>query len=204
MIGRAMSVSIFTIGHSTRTADEFIRILRAHGVVSLGDVRTLPRSRHNPQFNTDAIEASLRAARIGYVHLPGLGGLRKPRKDSRNLGWRNASFRGYADYMETAEFETALEAILALASTGPTAIMCAEAVWWRCHRSLLADALLARGIDVLHILDGSPPQPHRLTPFGRVKGGRVTYPPEQPSLPGSAAGRVDVLDRRDSRRPPGR
>jgi uncharacterized protein (DUF488 family) len=180
-----MSVPIFTIGHSTRTTDELIRILRAHGIVRLADVRTLPRSRHNPQFNADALEISLRAAGIDYAPLPGLGGLRRPRKDSQNTGWRNAAFRGYADYMEAADFEAALGDLLELAARGRTAIMCAEAVWWRCHRSLLADALLARGIEVLHILDEKAPQRHRLTPFGRVKGGRVTYPPEQPSLPGS-------------------
>lgn len=171
-------VTAFTIGHSTRPIDEFIGLLRLNGVKQLVDIRTLPKSRHNPQFNTEALAASLRAAGIAYLHLKELGGLRHARKDSLNLGWRNASFRGYADYMQTPEFDSAIERVVELASKKPTAVMCAEAVPWRCHRSLVADALLVRGWEVREIISSAPPAAHKLTPFACVAGTRLTYPPE--------------------------
>ena len=144
---------------------------------TLVDIRTVPRSRRNPQFEQSALGAEMAQAGIDYVHLPELGGLRHPRRDSPNTGWRNTSFRGYADYMLTDDFEAGLQRLLALASErGPLAIMCAEAVPWRCHRSLVADALLARGVEVAHILSGSQPGAHRLTPMAHVQGTRVTYP----------------------------
>jgi uncharacterized protein (DUF488 family) len=175
-------LTIFTIGHSTRPIAEFVELLQANAVTQLIDIRTIPKSRHNPQFNSDALAASLHAARIRYVHSKELGGLRHPRKDSINLGWRNASFRGYADYMQTDEFEAALERAIGLAETGPTALMCAEAVPWRCHRSLVADALIVRGIRVLEIVSAAAPKEHTLTPFARVVGTRITYPSDQSSL----------------------
>ena len=135
-----------TVGHSTRTIEEFIGLLKAHAVTCVVDVRTVPRSRHNPQFNRDSLPDSLKLAGLGYVHMPGLGGLRHAKPDSINVGWRNASFRGYADYMQTPEFEQSLEELIQLAKQEQIAIMCAEAVPWRCHRSLIADALLVRGI----------------------------------------------------------
>ena len=173
---------VFTIGHSTRPIGEFIELLRSNGVERLLDIRTIPKSRHNPQFNTDALAKSLHDAGIDYVHMKELGGLRKSLRDSRNMGWRNASFRGYADYMQTPEFEEALARAIELAAEKPTAFMCAEAVPWRCHRSLVADALLVRGIEAMEIIDSSPPKPHKLTPFARVDGTRVTYPAETGSL----------------------
>ena len=173
---------IYTIGHSNRPIEDFIQILKAHQTECVVDVRTIRRSRHNPQFNADALEPSLKKAKILYVALPRLGGLRKPRKDSCNLGWRNASFRGFADYMETPEFEEGVRELIALAEKKRTAIMCAEAVYWRCHRSLIADALLARGMTALHIFDDQKVKPHRLTSFGRIEEGRVTYPTDQASL----------------------
>jgi len=169
-------VTIFTIGHSTRPIDAFIHLLTAHGVQRLVDVRTIPQSRHNPQFGREQLSASLERAGIRYTHMPGLGGLRRPRKDSLNTGWRNASFRGYADYMQTPEFEENLNRCLELARAEPVALMCAEAVPWRCHRSLIADALLARGIDVREIASATDARPHVLTPWARVDGTKVTYP----------------------------
>jgi uncharacterized protein (DUF488 family) len=173
---------VFTIGHSTRPIGEFVELLRSNGVERLLDIRTIPKSRHNPQFNTDALAKSLRDAGIDYVHLKALGGLRKALRDSRNMGWRNASFRGYADYMQTPEFDEALARAIELAAEKPTAFMCAEAVPWRCHRSLVADALVARGIEVMEIVDSSAPKAHKLTPFARVDGTHVTYPAETGSL----------------------
>ena len=174
---------VFTIGHSTRPIDEFIRLLRAHGVQRVIDVRRVPSSRHNPQFDRANLSPALHRARIHYRYLPGLGGLRKAARDSRNTGWRNASFRGYADYMLTAEFAAELDNLLATGRREQVAIMCAEAVPWRCHRSLIADALTARQIPVEHIMGPGKRQPHRLTLFARVEGERITYPPEQPGLP---------------------
>ena len=169
---------VLTIGHSARTLEDFIELVRAHGVTRLVDVRTVPRSRHNPQFNLDTLPDALGAAGIRYVHMPGLGGLRHPRPDSPNAGWRNASFRGYADYMQTPEFEAGLQALVKLAGQRQLAIMCAEAVPWRCHRSLISDALTVRGVKVEHIMSARAAQAHVLTPFARVDGLRVTYPPE--------------------------
>ena len=182
--GRAGSdrVVLWTIGHSNRPLEDLIAMLRGHGVALLVDVRTVPRSRHNPQFNRETLPAALAAAGISYRHMPGLGGLRKPRPDSRNTGWRNLSFRGYADYLETPEFERSLDELLALAAERPTAVMCAEAVPWRCHRSLIADAVTARGGEVRHIMSAEKASPHKLTAFARVEDGRVTYPPAEGEL----------------------
>jgi len=170
------SFTIFTIGHSTRPIDRFIELLEGNAVRELIDIRTIPKSRHNPQFNSDALAASLGAAHLGYVHLKELGGLRHPRPDSVNLGWRNLSFRGFADYMQTPEFEAALARMIRSAETRPTALMCAEAVPWRCHRSLVADALTVRGIRVLEIVSALRPTEHKLTSFARVSGTWITYP----------------------------
>ena len=168
---------MLTIGHSNRPLAELIDMLKAHGVDLLVDVRTVPRSRHNPQFNREALPEPLGEAGIGYLHMPELGGLRHPRPDSANTGWKNLSFRGYADYMQTSEFETNLSRLVHLAETRSLSIMCAEAVPWRCHRSLIADALAARGIPVAHILSATRAEPHRLTEFAHVDGTAVTYPP---------------------------
>jgi uncharacterized protein (DUF488 family) len=169
-------VTVFTIGHSTRPINQFIAMLTGHHVSRLIDVRTIPQSRHNPQFGREQLAASLAKSGIQYIHMPGLGGLRRPRKDSTNTGWRNASFRGYADYMETREFEESLNRCLELAKEEPIALMCAEAVPWRCHRSLIADALLARDIDVQEIVSATDGRPHALTPWARVDGTKVSYP----------------------------
>jgi len=168
---------IWTIGHSTRPIEEFIAMLTAHRVQKLVDVRTVPRSRHVPQFNKDALPKPLRAAGIHYLHMPSLGGLRRPRPDSPNSGWRNAGFRGYADYMQTPEFEAALEELIRQARQQRIAIMCAEAVPWRCHRSLIADALSLRGIPVEHIMNAASARAHALTQFAKVDGFKITYPP---------------------------
>jgi uncharacterized protein (DUF488 family) len=173
---------IMTVGHSTRQIEEFIKLLKDHGVKRVVDVRKVPRSRHNPQFNDDELPNSLKSARIGYTHMPELGGLRHARKDSLNTGWRNLSFRGFADYMQTLEFEHGLEQLIEVGAREPIAIMCAEAVPWRCHRSLIADALTARGIPVEDIVGPSRAQPHKMTPFAQVDGDRVTYPAEQGTL----------------------
>jgi uncharacterized protein (DUF488 family) len=170
------SLLVLTIGHSTRPIGVFIRLLRAHGVGRVVDVRTIPRSRHNPQFNRDRLSPALHRARIHYRHMPGLGGLRHARPGSINTGWRNASFRGYADYMQTADFEDSLMMCIDLAKRERIVLMCAEAVPWRCHRSLIADALLARGIEVSEITSGIHTRPHSLTPWARVSGTSVTYP----------------------------
>jgi len=169
--------NLFSIGHSNRTIEDFVSLLKAHHVDCLVDVRTIPRSRHNPQFNTDELKESLSRADIKYVHRKQLGGLRHAAKDSMNKGWRNASFRGFADYMQTAEFGGAIEELVALANGSTCAVMCAEAVPWRCHRSLIADALAARGVKVDHIMSRTQVQPHAITPFARVQGRRITYPP---------------------------
>ena len=167
---------IFTIGHSTRPIKVFVRLLKAHGVQRVIDVRTIPRSRHNPQFNRDQLSPALHRVRIHYRHLAGLGGLRHARPDSINAGWRNASFRGYADYMQTQEFDDSLRRCINLAKREQVVLMCAEAVPWRCHRSLIADALLARGIAASEITSGVRVQPHVLTPWARLKGTTLTYP----------------------------
>ncbi|MBN8419184.1 MAG: DUF488 domain-containing protein [Verrucomicrobia bacterium] len=174
---RAASV-VLTIGHSTRTIEEFIALLKAHGATCVVDVRTVPRSRHNPQFNKDSLPQSLKKAGLGYVHMPGLGGLRHAKGDSPNMGWRNASFRGYADYMQTAEFEESLGELMELAQQETVALMCAEAVPWRCHRSLIADALLVRGIQTEDIMSPTRRQSHSLTSFAKVHGTTLIYPAE--------------------------
>ena len=170
--------TVLTIGHSTRALDIFIEMLRAHGVKRLADVRTIPRSRHNPQFNHDTLPEVLRFAGIAYTHMEQLGGLRHARPDSPNTGWRNSSFRGFADYMQTPEFEAGLEKLIQFATREQTVIMCAETVPWRCHRSLIADALKVRGVQVEHIMSASRTQPHLLTPFAQVSGIHITYPRE--------------------------
>jgi uncharacterized protein (DUF488 family) len=170
---------VYTVGHSTRSLAEFIGLLGGFAVTLVADVRTVPRSRHNPQFNRETLPRDLAAAGIGYVHLPGLGGLRHPRKDSPNQGWRSPAFRGFADYLETPEFDASLSELLELARERRTALMCAEAVPWRCHRSLIADALTVRGVRVEHLLGPDKAQPHRLTPFARVEGTRLSYPLEE-------------------------
>ncbi|MGZ5518350.1 MAG: DUF488 domain-containing protein [Limisphaerales bacterium] len=169
---------VLTIGHSTRTLEEFIDALKAHGVARVVDVRTVPRSWHNPQFNKTSLPKALKKAGLGYVHLPGLGGLRHAKRDLLNMGWRNASFRGYADYMQTSEFDQSLEELIRLAKKERIALMCAEAVPWRCHRSLIADALLVRGIRTKDIMTPTRRQVHTLTPFAKVRGTTITYPPE--------------------------
>ena len=169
---------VCTIGHSSRSIEDFIALLRQNGIACLLDIRTVPKSRHNPQFGQDQIAASLAEAGIEYRYLPGLGGLRRARKDSPNTGWHNLSFRGYADYMQTDEFAENVEAVVELGRRKCCALMCAEAVPWRCHRSLVADALLVRGVQVDDIIDARQRRPHKLTPFAHVDGLRITYPPE--------------------------
>jgi uncharacterized protein (DUF488 family) len=165
-----------TVGHSTRPLAEFIALLTAHSVTQLLDVRTVPRSRHNPQFNRDTFPAALKAAGIRYEHVAGLGGFRRAAPESPNLGWRNASFRGYADYMQTAEFAQNLASVMKLAKQERVALMCAEAVPWRCHRSLIADALVVNGIRAEEIINATRLQAHTLTPFAKVDGTAITYP----------------------------
>lgn len=167
---------VYSVGHSTRSAEELVELLQAHGIQTLVDIRTVPRSRKNPQFNRDTLPRTLADADIRYVHLPRLGGLRRASRDSPNTAWRNASFRGYADYMQTDEFARGLEELRELTPDGPLALMCAEAVRWRCHRSLVADALYARGVEVLHITSRTRAEPHELTPFAELHGRQVLYP----------------------------
>jgi uncharacterized protein (DUF488 family) len=167
---------VFTIGHSTRSLDEFVGLLHAHGVRQLADIRSIPRSKRHPHFAGDALAVSLPAAGIAYRHFAALGGHRKARRDSPNTAWRHEGFRGYADHMQTKEFEGALGELIAYAADEGTAIMCAEAVWWQCHRQLTADALVARGIDVAHIMSARAAPAHSLTAFARVANGAVTYP----------------------------
>jgi uncharacterized protein (DUF488 family) len=174
--------AIFTVGHSTQPIERFIALLQTYGIERLMDIRTMPRSRHNPQFNDAALAASLTAEHLEYVHIPALGGLRHARKDSPNTGWRNGGFRGYADYMQTEAFQDALEALIHVSRQKRTAIMCAEAVPWRCHRSLVADALNVRGVPVVEILSESNYRMHMLTPFAQVEGVRITYPPQQTTV----------------------
>jgi uncharacterized protein (DUF488 family) len=169
---------VLTIGHSTRTLEEFISLLRVHGASRVVDVRTVPRSRHNPQFNEASLASSLKKAGLGYVRMPGLGGLRHAKRDSLNPGWRNSSFRGYADYMQTPEFEQCLDELVQLANQEQIVLMCAEAVPWRCHRSLIADALLVRGIRSEDIMNPNRRHVHTLTPFALVNGTTITYPAE--------------------------
>ncbi len=167
---------IFTVGHSTRSIDEFVELLRVHGVKEIVDVRSIPRSRHNPQFNADVLEHSLQQRHMRYTHIKELGGLRHARKDSPNLGWRNTSFRGFADYMATPEFSEGLELLIKIAKARETAIMCAEAVPWRCHRSLIGDALTKKGWMVRDIMSRTIAARHLLTPFLKVRKGQLIYP----------------------------
>ncbi len=170
-----------TVGHSTRTLDEFVALLTGYGIQRVVDVRTIPRSRHNPQFNGETLPNALRDRGLEYRHLRELGGLRHPRADSKNPGWQNPSFRGFADYMQTQAFAEALEVLIALGSERPTVIMCAEAVPWRCHRSLIADALVVHGFAVEHIMRAGVSRIHSLHPLAVVDQGSVTYPSPPPA-----------------------
>jgi uncharacterized protein (DUF488 family) len=172
-----MTSTIFTVGHSTHPIEEFVDLLGAHGVSQLVDIRTIAKSRHNPQFWEEAMRESLPENGIAYQRLESLGGLRPTTKDSPNGEWKNKSFRGYADYMQTDAFEAGLAELLALSQKKPTAIMCAEAVPWRCHRSLVGDALIVRGVEVLDIMTPKSARPHKLTSFAHVEGTTITYPP---------------------------
>jgi uncharacterized protein (DUF488 family) len=172
-------LTIWTVGHSTRTFDEFIELLTDNKIESLGDVRRFPASRKYPHFNQDALRTSLTGVEIDYVPLPELGGRRRPRPDSQNTLWRNESFRGYADYMETKEFRAGIKRLLNQASRKRTAVMCAEAVWWRCHRSLIADYLKAAGVCVRHILDRTKSELHPYTTQARFRDGILSYSPDE-------------------------
>lgn len=174
--------AIFTLGHSTLPIEAFLALLQTYGIERLVDIRTIPRSRHNPQFNDTALAGSLKARHLEYAHLKALGGLRRPGKDSPNTGWRNEGFRGFADYMQTEEFRDALAVLIRMSCEKRVAIMCAEAVPWRCHRSLVADALGVRGVPVVEILSASNYRMHELTPFARVEGVGITYPSAQATL----------------------
>lgn len=174
--------TVFTVGHSTLPVERFIALLHVYGIENLVDIRTVPRSRHNPQFNAEALGRALKVDKIEYTPLAALGGLRRPRRDSPNTGWLNDGFRGYADYMQTPAFADGLDRLIGMSRKKTVAIMCAEAVPWRCHRSLVADALGVRGIPVIEILSERSHKAHALTPFAHVEGTSITYPPEQPAL----------------------
>jgi len=182
-------MTISTIGHSNHPLEKFIEMLTAHGIELIADVRTVPRSRHNPQYNSDVLPASLREQGMAYRHLPDLGGLRHAKKDSLNTGWENATFRGFADYMQTERFEKGLAELIALADGTKVALLCAEALPWRCHRSLIADALMVRGVTVMHIMSRTAANEHTLTPFAKVNGTTITYP-------GDAPPQMELFDRR--------
>lgn len=169
---------VYTVGHSNRPLDEFVELLHAHHVAQVVDVRKMPRSASQPQFNFETLPKALAKSGIGYRHLAGLGGLRRGKSDSPNGGWRNPSFQAYADHMQTEEFDLGLAVLVKLAVERPVAVMCAEAVPWRCHRSLIADAMVVRAFMVLDILSPTRCQPHVLTPWAKVEGTRITYPPE--------------------------
>jgi uncharacterized protein (DUF488 family) len=170
------SVLILTIGHSTRTIDGFLSLLRAHSVTRVVDIRTIPRSRHNPQFNQESLSENLKQSTIDYVLMKDLGGLRHPKADSLNMGWRNSSFRGFADYMQTQEFTSGIDLLIGLAKNGQVSIMCAEVLPWRCHRWLIADALTIRGILVEHVMTSKKRTKHALTRWAKVEGTQITYP----------------------------
>jgi uncharacterized protein (DUF488 family) len=176
VLAKEPKLTILTIGHSTRTLDEFVELLEAYGVTLVVDVRTVPRSRHNPQFNKETLPSSLKKYGIKYIHMPDIGGLRRPKHDSVNLAWRNNSFRGYADYMQTKEFTDNLLKIIALARESRLALMCAEALPWRCHRSLISDALVARHVKVEHIISATSLINHQLNEMAHVEGTKITYP----------------------------
>jgi len=167
---------IHTIGHSSHLAEEFLALLEAHTIQQVADVRSFPKSRRNPQFTRETLEAFLAAHEVAYQHFPALGGRRPPRADSTNTAWQHPGFRGYADYMQLKAFDDGLDDLLRFAREGRTAVMCAEALWWECHRQLLSDALIVRGVPVLHILSASLAQPHELSGFARVEGRKVIYP----------------------------
>jgi uncharacterized protein (DUF488 family) len=175
-LAAASELTLFTIGHSTRTLEEFVELLKTYGVILVVDVRTVPRSRHNPQFNKEALPNTLKPQGIRYISMPEIGGLRRPQRDSVNLAWRNSSFRGYADYMQTKEFTDNLLKIIALARENCLALMCAEALPWRCHRSLISDALVVRHVKVLQIISKGSTITHELTEFAHVEGTKITYP----------------------------
>lgn len=168
--------TVYTIGHSTHTLAEFVEMLQAFHIEMVVDVRSIPRSRHNPQFNKEELERSLRKHNIDYAHLNFLGGLRHTTQTSVNTAWKNASFRGFADYMQTSEFAAGIEQLIGFAGEKRVAIMCSEAVPWRCHRSLIGDALMVRDYDVEDIMSGKSTKPHRLTPWAKVEGMKITYP----------------------------
>jgi uncharacterized protein (DUF488 family) len=169
-------MKIFTIGHSTRSIEDFVKLLRAYGIQQVIDIRTIPKSRHNPQFNQAVLRKALKNRRIAYRHMKGLGGLRHAHKDSINIAWENASFRGFADYMQTDEFAKNIDKLIGYARKKRVVIMCAEAVPWRCHRSLIGDALLVRNINVENIMSPTSVKPHEITPWAKVKGKKVFYP----------------------------
>ncbi len=169
-------LSVFTIGHSTRTMDEFIELLKTYCVALVVDVRTVPRSRHNPQFNKETLPNTLKPEGIKYIHMPDIGGLRRPKHDSINLAWKNSGFRGYADYMQTQEFTDNLLKIIALARENRLALMCAEALPWRCHRSLISDALVVRHVKVEHVISATSCLNHQLNEMAHVEGTQITYP----------------------------
>jgi uncharacterized protein (DUF488 family) len=175
--------TLFTVGHSNRSWEDFLALVKSHGIVAIADVRRFPGSRRLPQFNDANLAIELPRSGIAYLPFPSLGGRRKPNPDSANSGWRNDSFRAYADFMQTTAFAEALKELIVAASHAPTAIMCAEAVPWRCHRSLIADAMLVRGWRVLDVMTPTSAKPHKLTPFARVNGVDLTYPPDQATLP---------------------
>ena len=167
---------IHTVGHSIHPAEIFLKLLQAHGIDQLADIRSFPSSRRHPQYDAASLEGFLRSHGIKYRHFPGLGGKRKPRADSENTAWRHPSFRGYADHMGTPAFGQALDELIAFSTLSATTVMCAEAVWWRCHRQLLADALLVRSVTVQHILTSAPAKPHGLSDFAKVVDGKLSYP----------------------------
>jgi uncharacterized protein (DUF488 family) len=179
-VGRTLAktpeLTICTIGHSTRTLNEFIKLLNVYNITLLVDVRTVPRSRHNPQFNKETLPNTLKSFGVKYIHIPEIGGLRHPKKDSINLAWKNMGFRGYADYMQTKEFTDNLLKIVALARENCLVLMCAEALPWRCHRSLISDALVVRHVKVMHIISATSTITHELTEFAHVEGNQITYP----------------------------
>ena len=175
-MAKEAELTLYTIGHSTRTLDEFIALLKSYGIILLVDVRTVPRSRHNPQFNKETLPATLKPAGVRYLHMPEIGGLRHPKRDSINLALKNLGFRGYADYMQTKEFADNLLKIVALARENCLTLMCAEALPWRCHRSLISDALIARHVKVLHIISTTSAITHQVSELAQLEGTRITYP----------------------------
>lgn len=175
-LAEKQELTVFTIGHSTRTLEEFVELLKAYGVTLVVDVRTVPRSRHNPQFNKETLPNTLKQEGVKYIHMAGIGGLRRPTRDSVNLAWKNISFRGYADFMQTKDFTENLLKLIALARENCLAVMCAEALPWRCHRNLISDALVVRRIRVEHIISKTSTISHQLNELAHVEGTKITYP----------------------------